>query len=170
MVYRVISIDMIKRAGFTVASGAKTSTVTLIQPFGSALNLNIHLHMLLLDGVYTFEDKQPQFNRAQPPTNAKLTKLLQTISRRLARLPERQGLLIRDCEDPCLDLQPTNDLRISIIGASIHYRIAMGPHAGRQALTLSTVPPTPESDNVPLLAKLPGSSLHAASVCEAHQR
>jgi len=26
--------------------------VTLIQRFGSALNLNIHCHMLFLDGVY----------------------------------------------------------------------------------------------------------------------
>lgn len=31
--------------------------MTLIQRFGSALNLNIHLHMLFLDGVYvTAED------------------------------------------------------------------------------------------------------------------
>jgi len=30
-----------------------TGAVTLIQRFGSALNLNIHFHMLFLDGVYT---------------------------------------------------------------------------------------------------------------------
>ena len=32
---------------------AQTGAVTLIQRFGSALNLNIHFHMLYLDGVYT---------------------------------------------------------------------------------------------------------------------
>ena len=26
--------------------------MTLIQPFGSALNLNVHFHLLVLDGVY----------------------------------------------------------------------------------------------------------------------
>jgi hypothetical protein len=32
--------------------GIAESAVTLIQRFGGALNLNIHLHMLFLDGVY----------------------------------------------------------------------------------------------------------------------
>ena len=31
---------------------ADTGAVTLIQRFGSAANLNIHLHCLVLDGVY----------------------------------------------------------------------------------------------------------------------
>ena len=31
---------------------AYTGAVTLVQRFGSALNLNIHFHMLFLDGVY----------------------------------------------------------------------------------------------------------------------
>jgi hypothetical protein len=31
---------------------AHTGAVTLIQRFGSALNLNLHFHMLFLDGVY----------------------------------------------------------------------------------------------------------------------
>lgn len=35
---------------------AHTGAVTLIQRFGSALNLNIHLHMLFLDGVYVVSD------------------------------------------------------------------------------------------------------------------
>ena len=39
VVYRAISTDLLKRTGFTVASGAKTGAVTLIQRFGSALNL-----------------------------------------------------------------------------------------------------------------------------------
>jgi hypothetical protein len=33
-------------------STAHTGAVTLIQRFGSALNLNIHFYMLFLDGVY----------------------------------------------------------------------------------------------------------------------
>ncbi|MDL2478836.1 transposase, partial [Klebsiella pneumoniae] len=37
---------------------AKTGAVTLIQRFGSALNLNVHFHMLFLDGVYVGSDAQ----------------------------------------------------------------------------------------------------------------
>jgi hypothetical protein len=39
-VQRGISTIVIQRSGLTVASGAKTGAVTLIQRFGSALNLN----------------------------------------------------------------------------------------------------------------------------------
>ncbi|HNO75666.1 transposase [Nitrosomonas mobilis] len=33
-------------------SKAQTGAITLIHRFGSAANLNIHLHCLVLDGVY----------------------------------------------------------------------------------------------------------------------
>lgn len=51
IVYRVIATHLIKKAGLTHKT-AHTGAVTLIQRFGSALNLNIHFHMLFLDGVY----------------------------------------------------------------------------------------------------------------------
>jgi ribosomal protein S27E len=49
--YRTISTHLAHKAGFTKPM-AYTGAVTLIQRFGSALNLNIHFHMLFLDGVY----------------------------------------------------------------------------------------------------------------------
>ncbi|MCZ6716744.1 MAG: hypothetical protein O6946_06735 [Gammaproteobacteria bacterium] len=51
-----------------------------------------------------------------------------------------------------------------------HLETRLGPHAGRQALTLYSVPPELESPDIPLLDRLPGFSLHAATMCEAHQR
>jgi hypothetical protein len=33
---------------------------TFIQRFGSALNLNVHLHMLIPDGVYTLDHGDPR--------------------------------------------------------------------------------------------------------------
>ena len=53
VIIRAIETDLIHRAGPTRASGAQTGVVTLVQRFGSALNLNIHLHMIALDGVYS---------------------------------------------------------------------------------------------------------------------
>ncbi|MDD1412526.1 IS91 family transposase (plasmid) [Escherichia coli] len=52
IVYRILSTHLIKKAGFTKAT-AQSGSVTLIQRFGSALNLNVHYHMLFLDGIYT---------------------------------------------------------------------------------------------------------------------
>ena len=50
-VYRAISRHLIDKAGLTRTTGA-TGAVTLVQRFGSALNLNVHFHMLFLDGAY----------------------------------------------------------------------------------------------------------------------
>ncbi len=52
IVHRVISTFLIKRSGRAVKSGAQSGAVTLIQRFGSALNLNLHFHMLYLGGVH----------------------------------------------------------------------------------------------------------------------
>ncbi len=51
IIYRTIAMHLTKIAGYTKTT-AHTGTVTLIQRFGSALSLNIHFHILFLDGVY----------------------------------------------------------------------------------------------------------------------
>jgi hypothetical protein len=57
-----ISTFVVQQAGLKVSSGARTGAVTLIHCFGSAPNLNVHLHMLFLDGAYTFRGR----GRRQP--------------------------------------------------------------------------------------------------------
>ena len=51
----------------------------------------------------------------------------------------------------------------------MHYRIAVGPHTGRKALTLRTVASSPLADN-PCIAQLSGFSLAAGTHCQAHER
>ena len=55
IVYRAIATHLAHKAGDTKAT-AHTGAVTLIQRFGSALNLNIHFHMLFLDGPLAPKD------------------------------------------------------------------------------------------------------------------
>ena len=62
-IHRVIAGFLVKRAGFKL-SRADTGAVTLIQRFGSAANLNIHLHCLVLDGVYLNRDGAAVFHEA----------------------------------------------------------------------------------------------------------
>jgi hypothetical protein len=152
-----------------VASGARTGAVTLVQRFGAALNFNIHLHMLFLDGAYRFNTHMADFQRARRPTTPELSHLLDTLSRRIVRVLERRGLLIADPEGPALDFEVGSSLE-QLQAASINYRIAIGLHAGHKALVLYSVPPEPAATDVPMLARLAGFSLHAATLCEAHQR
>ena len=76
--------------------------------------------------------------------------------------------MTRDEENPALDIEPADDFE-QLLGAAVHYRLATGPHAGRKALTLRTVDSNPPPDN-PCIARLSGFSLHAGTVCEAHDR
>jgi hypothetical protein len=80
IVYRAISAHVLKEARLTRASGG-TGAVTLIQRFGSALNLNIHFHMLALDGAYLVGTDPPVFRRIAPPTQAALQALLERLVR-----------------------------------------------------------------------------------------
>jgi len=169
VVQRGISTFVVQHSGLTVSSGARTGAVTLIQRFGSALNLNPHLHMLFLDGAYTFRGCGAVFHRARRLTDIELAQLLDSLSRRIVRVLERRGLLIADPERPKLDFEPGSSLD-QIQAASIAYRIAIGPQAGRKALALYSVPALEDATNHPLLARAAGFSLHAATVCEAFQR
>lgn len=104
VIYRAISTHLIHKAGYRLRDSA-TGAVTLIQRFGSALNLNIHLHVLFLDGVYTYRDNRPpRFQRVKAPDKSELEDLVQLISKRVGRCLERQGLLEQDTESAWLDL------------------------------------------------------------------
>jgi hypothetical protein len=125
--------------------------------------------MLFLDGAYTFSgDRGAAFHRARRPTDTELARLLHRLSQRIMRAVERRGILIADPVHPYLDFEPSFSLD-QLQAASINYRIAIGLHAGRKVLTLYRVPPVDDAPNVPLLATVAGFSLHAATVCEAHQ-
>jgi hypothetical protein len=160
---------LIKRARMTVKSGAQSGAVTLIQRFGSALNLNPHFHMLYLNGVY---DAKGYFWPVKPPTCEDLDVIAHTIARRVSRFLEKAGYLVRDAESAYLDLiQDEEDAMGAIVGASISYRLAFGPNAGRKALTLQTVPVrTEQRKGDDLVSQQAGFSLHAGIACKSHQR
>ncbi|MGU2476456.1 transposase, partial [Pseudomonas aeruginosa] len=96
IVQRVIAGWLADQAGIDRAS-AQCGAVTLIQRFGSALNLNIHFHMLWLDGVYVEATELPRrelrLHRARAPTTAQLTQLAATIAHRVCRHLTRKGWL-----------------------------------------------------------------------------
>jgi hypothetical protein len=171
IVYRVIATHLIKKAGQTHKM-AHTGSVTLIQRFGSALNLNIHFHMLFLDGVYIDIWGATRFRWVEAPTSAELTQLTQVIARLVGRFLERQGLLERDAENSYLagdavEAGPMDQLR----GHSITYRIAIGPQQGSKVFTLQTLPASDLDEQFGNTAgNVAGFSLHAGVATKAHQR
>jgi Transposase zinc-binding domain/Putative transposase len=78
-------------------------SVTFIQRFGSALQLNVHYHLLCLEGVYldrTDQGRLPRFLQGEPPTDTDITAVIQKISRRVIRLLRRLGYLDVSLEPP----------------------------------------------------------------------
>jgi hypothetical protein len=110
-----------------------------MQRFGGAVNLNIHFHSLVLDGVYYQDDRQRiRFKRLPPPCNGEVARVTACIARRIIRLLERRGLgPSADPEeaDPLLRDQP---LLAELYAASVQRRIAVGPRAGNLLTVFGT--------------------------------
>ena len=104
------------------------------------------------------------------PTSAEIGRLSQTLAQRIGRCLERQGLRERDVENAYLvgdDLEagPMEQL----LGSSISYRIAVGPHQGRKVFTLQTLPACEEPFDIGG-GEVAGFSLHAGVAARAEQR
>ncbi len=169
VIHRVISTFLAKQAGLQ-RSEAQTGAVTLIQRFGSAANLNIHLHCLFLDGVYRTDGDIPIFHPARAPTAEQLQALLARIIKRILRLLTHRGYLIE--EEGMTYLAETDaDLAMAPLqSAACTYRIAFGPRAGQKVLSLKTVPTQEPKVTAQRCVSEHGFSLHANVRCAAHQR
>ncbi len=99
VVYRTILHHLLTGVGLTRAAD-QTCAVTLGQCFGSALNLNLHFHMIFLDGVYLRDGADsPVFRHVAEPGAADLQALVERIATRIGHLLEKRGLVERDSEN-----------------------------------------------------------------------
>ena len=74
--------------------GGRCGAVTVVQRFGSACELNVHLHSIVLDGVYADEaDGRPGFRPLPAPTTAEMHALTAKVARKVIRVLRRRGLL-----------------------------------------------------------------------------
>jgi hypothetical protein len=91
-----IALSEVERAIRAHSPGAPsesgTGGVAFIHRFGSALNVHIHLHACLIDGLISRTSEGLTFHPAQLD-EADITALSQAIRRRVLRLFERRGLL-----------------------------------------------------------------------------
>jgi Putative transposase len=174
VIVRAVQTDLTHRAGLAANSGARTGVVTLIQRFGSALNLNVHPHMLILDGVYSQEAHGPRFHLVSAPDPKTLERLLNRLAERIIRRLSRDGLLLEDTDQPQAELglnRETAGTLDQLNAASVRYRIAVGQVAGGRTLTLKS-PGLTRTDSTPkpFAANRDGFSLNCAVPCQPHQR
>src|SRR5215831_5384692 len=155
-------------------------SVTFIQRFGSALNLNLHFHCIFLEGVYldrTAAGRKPRFVTAEPPSDADVADVVQKISHRVTRTLRQLGYLeaggdaaVATGYDPLVDDEPELARTMS---ASVQQRIAFGERAGEKVRRIGSgfgyagEHPTLTG---PHCASVQGFSLHANTAIPAHRR
>jgi hypothetical protein len=147
--------------------------VAVIQRFGGALNLNVHMHALVLDGVFAKDGSGVvRFLPGPRLTALDVDEVLATVEPRVRRLLDRRGLGDGDDEgsvsDPWADEAP---VLAGLAAASVQGTVALGPHRGARLRRLGYAPESveasaPEGCHV----RANGFDLHAGLVVPAGQR
>jgi hypothetical protein len=116
--------------------------ITFLQRFGSALQLNVHMHVISMDGVFVDDEGTARFVRLPPPDDDDVMVLLRRTARRVARLLHR-----RDRGDA------SQDALAALSADNLDAGAAAGEPRSRR-----------------LTAFLEGFSLHVATVVHEHDR
>ncbi len=110
---------------------------SFIQRFGSALNLNPHLHLVFADGVWARREGSVDFYSLPGPDNEHVQDIIEAVAHAIIDMLRGLGLLPGEAEEvdrPDLvdPLFADSDQMAAVAYASQHMRIAFGENAGRK--------------------------------------
>jgi hypothetical protein len=151
----------------------RSGAVAIIQRFGGALNLNVHIHALVLDGV--FAEDTPDTVRFHPSrrfTRGDVADVVVAVARCIQRLLDRRGLA-GDAEqggasDAWAEQAP---VLAGIAAASVQGVVALGPRAGTRVRRCGDPPEEIEPQTLGRChAQAHGFDLHAGLVVQAGDR
>src|SRR2546430_1952389 len=155
-------------------------SVSFLQRFGSSINLNLHFHIIFLEGVSlerTDQGRTPRFLAGEPPTDADIAAVLQKISRRVIRQLRHLGYLeagiddaVATGHDPLRDHEPA---LARTMAASVQPRNACGERAGQPVRRIGSgfgYEGERPARTGPGSASMHGFSLHANTAIPAHRR
>jgi hypothetical protein len=147
--------------------------VAILQPFGAALNLNVHVHALVLDGVFTQKGEEAVlFHPAAPLGDGEVAAVLEIVRRRIDRLLERRGLTPEDESDRGQDVwMEEAPVLAGIAAASVQGLVALGQRAGARVRRVGDLLDASAGERIGRgHARLGGFDLHAGVVAPAGHR
>lgn len=146
----------------------RSGAVVFVQRFGGALNLNVHFHALVLDGVFHDEPghegraRSPRFRVARRLHDGELADVLQTIEAKIGAVLQRRQLEEASAQ---ADLAARSPELAAAQAASIQGRLAFGPRRGQRVTRVGRGPGVPFTQpSRPDCVQHDGFSLHAG-VC-----
>lgn len=106
------------------------ASVTAIQRFGGALNLNVHFHSLVADGVWVEDEAgRLRFHHLRV-SDDDVAAVVRRVERRTLKLLVARGW---DADGPPPSAgDPDRQLELALLGGSLTGRTATGPRAGRE--------------------------------------
>ena len=110
---------------------------TFIQRFGSACNLNVHFHSIVIEGVYSVTSGLPVFYRLRGPTDEETGDIIEVIATKVIRyLREKNYLAPEDDESgetdaPFDQIFADSEQLTAAAHASNSMKIAFGENAGK---------------------------------------
>jgi hypothetical protein len=134
-----------KRYGLSSVAEAITAAVTVVQRFGSAINLHPHLHSLFADGVWVRRDGKLVFVKLGRPSADELHDMGWRTARRLVEHLRRVGRWNDEAtsDDGAVETEQfceSEPLLAEVYGASIRGRLSLGPGRGERVMVLRRNP------------------------------
>ena len=179
LVHRAITGYIRKKAKQKgIESKLSPGAVTLIQRAGGGLNLNVHYHMLFLEGGYyegptTDLSQKPKYAWVEAPTDPEIKDLVETLAKRVIRFLKKKGYFRDGITDSVAEEdQSTEELLPGLQAASVQSQIALGERKGQRVRRLGQLQSSDFQSELkgPLCAQVLGFSLHAAVYCAPHER
>jgi len=143
---RAIFASLHRRARREGVRDARAGAVTFVQRFGGALNLNVHFHCVVPDGVFAREESTVRFVPLGAPPDEEVEAILRRVVVRLRRLLRPRA--------ERMDLEPPDALA----------------NAQAEALLLLSAAPQEPPRRKQHSAFLEGFSLHAGAHLHANDR
>ncbi len=172
LIHRAITAFIRKKAEKKgLKAKLQPGAVTLIQRFGGSLNLNIHYHMLFLEGEFYETHQGPRYWWVDPPTDGEIQALVLTLAKRVIRLLKKRGYIQDEVDFAVPDEDMTQEeLLPELQAASVQSRIALGERKGQRVRRLGSGGFGEFGDfqaelKSPLCAVVAGFSLHAEVYC-----
>jgi Putative transposase/Transposase zinc-binding domain len=155
----------VRRPGLKIKGGA----VTILQRFGGSLNLNLHMHILALEGGYYETPEGPKFWWIEAPSDEEIKDLVKTLAYRVIRYLKKQGHFADDQES--VVEADSDDILPELQAASVKNKVALGERKGQGIRRIGSLGDmgVPELTGH-LCANIQGFSLHAGVYCPPDDR
>lgn len=159
-----------RELGLASTKDVHPGAICMVQRWGGAVNLNVHLHCLVPDGVFVCDqDGVPRFRALPAPSQGDLAAIAWDVCERVVALLRKRGHWL-DAPSEDDDFANREPLLAALFGASITGTLVMGARAGQRQVRLFGAAAREDSGAHPKVRNAYGFDVDAGVRIAAHDR